>query len=76
MNVNQEKLINFCKERNITCTAYSPLGQPGNSSKIANGLDKPLILQLSRKYNKTPAQVLLRYVVCNTNENSIEIFFA
>lgn len=63
--MNQEKLIDFCKKHNITVTGYSPLGQPGNSSNIGNKLDSPVVLQIAQKYNKTPAQVALRYVVRN-----------
>ncbi|XP_072759053.1 tRNA (guanine(26)-N(2))-dimethyltransferase isoform X1 [Anoplolepis gracilipes] len=62
INVNQEKLIDFCKKHNITVTGYSPLGQPGNSSGIGNQLDNPVVLNIAKKYNKTPAQVALRYV--------------
>jgi len=72
INVNQEKLIDFCKKHQITVTAYSPLGQPGNSSNslagtiiqagIDNKLDNPVILQLAKKYQKTPAQVALRFI--------------
>ncbi|XP_024871506.1 1,5-anhydro-D-fructose reductase-like, partial [Temnothorax curvispinosus] len=62
INLNQEKLVDFCKKHNITVTAYSPLGQPGNSSGMDNKLDSPLILQLAKKYKKTPAQIALRYV--------------
>ncbi|XP_020295785.1 1,5-anhydro-D-fructose reductase-like, partial [Pseudomyrmex gracilis] len=65
ININQEKLVDFCKEHNITVTGYSPLGQPGNSSGVANQLDNPVILQIAQKYNKTPAQIALRYVYQN-----------
>lgn len=62
INVNQEKLVDFCKKRNITVTGYSPLGQPGNASGIGNRLDSPVVLKIAKKYNKTPAQIALRYV--------------
>lgn len=62
INVNQEKLIDFCKKHQITVTAYCPLGQPGNSSGIDNNFDNPVILQLAKKYQKTPAQIALRYI--------------
>lgn len=63
VNVGQRKLIEFCSERNITVTGYSPLGRPGNRYGIANSLDNPKILRISEKYKKTPAQVACRYVV-------------
>lgn len=62
INVNQEKLIDVCKKHNVTVTGYSPLGQPGNSAGVGNRLDSPVVLKIAQKYNKTPAQVALRYV--------------
>lgn len=63
INVNQEKLADFCKKHNITVTGYSPLGQPGNTYVTSgNKLDNPVVLNIAKKYNKTPAQVALRYV--------------
>lgn len=63
VNVNQKPLIEFCTKNNITITAYSPLGQPGNRSGISNNLDHPKIVELSEKYKKTTAQIALRYVL-------------
>ncbi|KOX80213.1 Alcohol dehydrogenase [NADP(+)] A [Melipona quadrifasciata] len=63
VNVNQKPLIEFCKKHNITITGYSPLGQPGNKAGIPTGLDNPVVIELSKKYNKTPAQIILRYVL-------------
>lgn len=62
VNLNQEKLINFCKKYSIVVSGYSPLGRPGNRLGIKNSLDNPIIIQLSEKYKKTPAQIALRYV--------------
>ncbi|XP_011641646.1 1,5-anhydro-D-fructose reductase-like isoform X1 [Pogonomyrmex barbatus] len=61
INVNQEKLVDFCKKHHITVTGYSPLRQPGNSSDI-DKLNNSLMLKLAEKYKKTPAQIALRYV--------------
>ncbi|XP_076241672.1 aldo-keto reductase 1B-like [Calliopsis andreniformis] len=63
VNMNQTPLIEFCKKHNITVTGYSPLGQPGNRAGVPNNLDHPTIVQLSKKYNKTAAQVALRYLL-------------
>lgn len=63
VNVNQKPLIEFCNKHNITITGYSPLGQPGNKAGIPTGLDNPVVIELSKKYNKTPAQIILRYVL-------------
>lgn len=67
--------MDFCKKHNITVTAYSPLGKPGNSWGIDSKLDDPVILQLAKKYKKTPAQVVLRYVVCNKKELAETVSF-
>lgn len=63
VNVNQQSLIEFCKKHNITVTGYSPLGQPGNQVGVPNFLQNPKILELANKYNKTPAQIALRYAL-------------
>lgn len=66
-NLNQKKLREFCAERGIAVTAYSPLGsplrpwaKPGDPKVI---IDQPEILNMSKKYGKTPAQIVLRYLV-------------
>ncbi|XP_051170315.1 aldo-keto reductase family 1 member B1-like [Leptopilina boulardi] len=66
-NLNQKKLINFCKERDIAITAYSPLGSPKrlwakpDDSQVA--IDHPIIAKIGEKYKKSPAQVVLRYLI-------------
>ncbi|CAD5223602.1 unnamed protein product [Bursaphelenchus okinawaensis] len=66
----QIKLVDFCKEKNITVTSYSTLGSPGRGaagiSKVwveGDCLNHPLTQELSKKYNKTPGQILLKTVV-------------
>lgn len=53
----RKPLLNFCAEKGIRVTAWSPLMQ-GN-------LNLPLISELSEKYGKTPAQIVLRWHLQN-----------
>lgn len=52
--LSQESIRHYCKEHGIVVEAYSPLG----SGKI---LKHPDIQVIAEKYNKTVAQVLLRW---------------
>lgn len=53
---NQLELQVFCKARNITMTAYSPLGR-------GEDLAHPAILELAKKYGVSPAQVILNWII-------------
>uniref|UniRef100_A0A915CCI3 NADP-dependent oxidoreductase domain-containing protein n=1 Tax=Parascaris univalens TaxID=6257 RepID=A0A915CCI3_PARUN len=66
----QNELYEFCKKNNITMTAYGTLGSPGRKAFRPDGtwpegepLKDPVVLELAKKYNKTPAQILLRQMV-------------
>ncbi|KHJ89102.1 oxidoreductase, aldo/keto reductase family protein [Oesophagostomum dentatum] len=66
----QLELHKLCKNLNISFTAYSPLGSPGNRrwGRDRNGqemgpLNDPVVEQFAEKYRKTPAQILLRYLI-------------
>lgn len=47
-------IVAWCKQRNVLCEAYCPIVR-------ATKNDDPLLLPLSKKYNKTPPQILLRW---------------
>jgi diketogulonate reductase-like aldo/keto reductase len=50
----QKELLDFCKQRKITVEAYCPLTR---STKM----DNPILISMGKKYNKTAAQVMLRW---------------
>jgi len=60
--LNQKDLIKFCKERDITVTAYSPLGQGNPTLKTPAYLYDEKVQVIGDKYGKTAGQVILRYV--------------
>lgn len=62
-NLNQRKLINFSAERNITITAFSPLGRPHTPGGARLAISDSNVAALAKKYQKTPAQIILRYTV-------------
>lgn len=75
-NLNQRKLIEFSAAKNITITAYSPLGRPHTPSGRKLAISDPKVLEMAQKYRKTPAQIILRYTVCASyrhNDHSVTI---
>ena len=62
--LQQPKLIDFCRAKNIALTAYSPLG---SQEEMNNGkaplLKDPVIAALATAHEKSPAQILLRWGV-------------
>lgn len=54
--INQKKLTAFCKEREVVVVAYCPLAR----QQLAGRKE---VKDIAAKYNKTPAQICLRYLV-------------
>ncbi|WP_102027896.1 aldo/keto reductase [Salirhabdus sp. Marseille-P4669] len=50
----QEDLLQFCKQNDIQLEAWGPLAR-------GNYLDDPALTEIATKYNKTTAQVILRW---------------
>ncbi|XP_050667874.1 1,5-anhydro-D-fructose reductase-like [Leptidea sinapis] len=70
----QTALRRFCDENDIVVTAYAPLGSPGakdhfvskynySPDKFPDLLGLPVVKEIADKHGKTPAQVLLRFLV-------------
>ena len=53
--LQQTELKNFCEKHGILLEAYSPLM---NGAQV---LDDPVIQEIANQYDKTPAQVILRW---------------
>ena len=51
----QRDAVNYCKEKRIILEAWSPL--------IKGQMDHPILKELAQKYNKTAAQILLRWSI-------------
>lgn len=65
-NLNQKKLIEFCKQRDIVIVGYCPLGRSeyaGTPGFPDPTIFDPKVIEIGKKYNKTPAQVVLNYLV-------------
>ncbi|XP_050546838.1 aldo-keto reductase family 1 member A1-like isoform X2 [Daktulosphaira vitifoliae] len=67
--LQQPELIAFCKENNVTVTAYSCLGTRAYRESLGLTLKHPelmeneTVLKVAEKHNRTPAQILLRHIV-------------
>ena len=70
MYLQQKDLVDYCRINDIQFQAFSALGSGathmGDSGVPPSGviaLQDPLILDLAKKYNRTPAQIILRWNV-------------
>ncbi|XP_075994359.1 aldo-keto reductase family 1 member B1 [Genypterus blacodes] len=68
--LTQTALVEFCKSKNIALTAYSPFGSPERPPQLVRAdsdpvklLEDPVVADVARKHQRSPAQVLLRYHV-------------
>lgn len=67
--LNQKQLVDFCHSKGIQFTSYSPLGAPGRIDIMKTDknsdilMENETILKLAQKYNKQPAQILIRFAL-------------
>jgi alcohol dehydrogenase (NADP+) len=59
----QLKHCEFLRTNGITITAYSPLGAPGFVKDNKPLIKNELVVDIAKKYRKTPAQVLIRWQI-------------
>ena len=72
-NLPRNELVDFCKKHNMAVEAWSPLGR----GKL---FDNEVIIDIAKKYNKTSAQIILRWniesgisvIPKSVNKNRIE----
>lgn len=60
--LNQTKLIEFCKSKDITVTAYRPISPPDEFTNVTP-LNDPVIEKIAQKLNKSVGQVLIRFQI-------------
>ena len=66
--LQQKGLLEFAKEKGIHLTAYSPLGSNDRPDFVRNEhtekvLDDPTIAEIAKKYDATPAQILIAWAL-------------
>jgi len=54
----QKELMDFCNRNGIHVTAYSPFGSDEGVKQLLND---PVILELAKRYNKNPNQIIIRW---------------
>lgn len=62
-SLNQRKMIDFCRERDIIVIAYTPLRHPNPLKPLPPFLNDKRVKEIAEKYEKTPAQICLRYLL-------------
>jgi len=65
----QKELRQFGRDHNIAIESWSPIGGSGGSGGRTTSdvalLDQPILETIGKKYNKTPAQVVIRWHIQN-----------
>ena len=75
----QYEIVDYCHENNIQLVSWSPLSAAGatrcdpkggqlanrKESENYNAMENPVIVEISKKYQKTPAQIILHWHIQN-----------
>ncbi|XP_037703907.1 prostaglandin-E(2) 9-reductase-like isoform X2 [Choloepus didactylus] len=65
--LNQRKLLDFCKSKDIVLVAYSALGSQRDKNWVDQNspvlLDDPVLSAMAKKHKRTPALIALRYQI-------------
>ncbi|XP_058138451.1 aldo-keto reductase family 1 member C23-like protein isoform X2 [Dasypus novemcinctus] len=65
--LNQRKLLDFCKSKDIVLVAYSALGSQRDEKWVPQNLpvllDDPVLCDIAKKHKRTPALIALRYQI-------------
>ncbi|NP_001075364.1 aldo-keto reductase family 1 member C23-like protein isoform X1 [Equus caballus] len=65
--LNQSKLLDFCKSKDIVLVAYGALGTQRLKRWLAPNspvlLEDPVLCAMAKKYKRTPALIALRYLL-------------
>nr|XP_034366214.1 aldo-keto reductase family 1 member C15-like [Arvicanthis niloticus] len=63
--LNQSKLLEFCKSKDIVLVVYSALGTQRDPYWVSSDspylLEDPVLMTIAKKHNRTPGQVALHY---------------
>nr|KAG5708375.1 hypothetical protein BaRGS_034406 [Batillaria attramentaria] len=62
--LHNQEIIDLCHAHGISVTAFSPLAKGGSTyagKPVENILVNPVIAEIAKKHNRTPAQVVLRW---------------
>lgn len=64
--LTQPRLLRYCQQERIACTAFSPLGAQsyfslGMADPAEAVLEHPVVTRIAREVARTPAQVVLRW---------------
>lgn len=63
--LNQSKLLEFCKSKDIVLVAYSALGSQKDPKWVEKDspylLEEPILIAIAKKHNRSPGQVALRF---------------